>query len=930
MLQPKDIQNKKIPIFDIKFDKTDFIFIIVSGILTFAFSCIFLFGLWILWVLLIFVIIWAIVLIWGLTTNSSELRHYKQAWYFILYSLSSKEYKIKTKNIKDEQLIFKNNVSGKKESKKTADITQTQELEEQEELTRFSPFQSVKENGKIIYDNETWILIELKGFNIWKFSAEEINRFQQRFNSFIYTLKRPFKIIKLNLKNNYQQNIEKLEKTFNNLNDSQKNETFFKNYYVNYEAEIKRFETHFSTQKHSYFLLVNVHNDFESELSKLKSSLNLIDVINPIILQDQEQITQFFNAWFYGEHKLEEEQIKYQVSLLKINKNSFDIDNKRIFTSTLVDVPINLNDSFIKEIFENENSNVVIDCEPIDDEFSTQMLDKAIKILDFESQNTKSNVKSHGYDLEHQALQNYVDEFHRFNVSMLQITLNEYISIDTTNKEEQVLKQEEENILNQIKARNDRHKLKFDYWYLNQQRALENFLKLKETTSDKSIIFSSLNLARTWPFAYEYFNDQDYFILAQQTYSNGLIFFDDMKKTFKRPSSSMFFIGETGSGKTAAISKVALKHILKNDRVLFIDPNNDYSKITNKANGQVVNLNDISKFKTNLLELKNDYYLDDNGVNLHKTSNKSIINKKLHFLSGLFIIFNEQITQSELDFLSLLIYKVYDKAGFTNEQNDIEKLEPITFQDVIEYADNLDIKELSKLKNNIYTQNDLIQALRFLQNNFDLDNGKYSYFNTKQVINFSGNIVSYNLQSILNSSKKEAEIICYILISNFNKAIIDNLFYNIQQYGWEHQDKWRSIVIIVDEIHKFIGGAGGLYLVSFLFDAIKTLRKFWGLLIQGTQSFKDFVLNENIKNLTKQLLEQTQYKFVLKISQEDIKFFDNMLPDTAKLLQSEKDYISGATVGEAIFLPDSSNKQMIRFFYNDYEKKLIFRTNLQQ
>ncbi|UUD36250.1 hypothetical protein NPA08_00195 [Mycoplasmopsis citelli] len=121
-----------------------------------------------------------------------------------------------------------------------------------------------------------------------------------------------------------------------------------------------------------------------------------------------------------------------------------------------------------------------------------------------------------------------------------------------------------------------------------------------------------------------------------------------------------------------------------------------------------------------------------------------------------------------------------------------------------------------------------------------------------------------------------------------------------------------------------------MYLVSFLFDAIKTLRKFWGLLIQGTQSFKDFALNENIKNLTKQLLEQTQYKFVLKISQEDIKFFDNMLPDSAKLLQSEKDYIANSTVGEAIFLPDSSNKQMIRFFYNDYEQKLIFRTKLQE
>ncbi|UUD36152.1 hypothetical protein NPA08_04355 [Mycoplasmopsis citelli] len=892
MLQPNNIKNKKIRILDSKLEKSDFIFIFISIVFSILISLTFLFLLSYWWVFGIFILICSITLIWGLPTNKNSLRRYKNTWYSIQYSFSQKEYN-------------------------------------QNQVANFSPFQRIDENGAIIYDDTEWILVELQGKNIWKYSQEEIDRFVYKFNSFLFALKTPFKFLKLNLKNNYEKNNQKLKNVFESLNPEQQNSDLYKDYYINYAAELNHFENHFNSKRHSYFILVAVDNDYQSSLTSLKSALKLINFLNPEIVSKKEKILEFFDNLFFGRHQIEEENTKYVVDNLFINKDSVDFDNKRVIFSSLKEVPINISEFFIQAFFQNQHSNVLVDCSPYGAEHSTKMLDKAQDILEFEHFDSKSTVKRRSFELELQALDQYIEEFNRFDVSFINVSVFECIVLDKENKTEEQLKTQKDEILNILKARNERYKLEFNYWHLNQIKAFKEFFNL-QNSFENSIVFSSLNLARTWPFTYEYFNDEDYFILASQSYSNGLIFFDDMKKTFTRPSSSMFFIGETGSGKTAAISKVALKHILKNDRVLFIDPNNDYSKITKKFNGQVVNLTDISKFQTNLLELKNDYYIDDDGITLHKNSNKSIIKKKIEFLKGLFTILNEQITAEELDFLSLLVRKTYTLAGFANEENDIETLKPITFEDVIKYADNLDIKELSTLNNNIYTQESLIKALRFLQNNFDKENGNYSYFNTDKVIDFNGNIISYNLQSILNSSKKEAEIICYILISNFNKAIIDNLFYNIQNYGWENQHKWRSIVIVVDEIHKFIGGAGGLYLVSFLFDAIKTLRKFWGLLIQGTQSFKDFALNENIKNLTKQLLEQTQYKFVLKISQEDIKFFDNMLPDSAKLLQSEKDYIANSTVGEAIFLPDSSNKQMIRFFYNDYEQKLIFRTKLQE
>ncbi|UUD36249.1 DUF87 domain-containing protein [Mycoplasmopsis citelli] len=720
MLQPNNIKEKKIAIFDTKIEKSDFIFVFVSAIFCLLISLIFSFVLSYLWIIGIFVILWAIALIWGLPTNIYNLRRYKNAWFLIQYYFSQKEY-------------------------------------QKEQIANFSPFQGISKNKSIIYDDTEWILVELQGKNIWKYSQEDIQHFVHKFNSFLFTLKNPFKFIKLNLKNNYEENNLKLKRVFESLTEEQKNSNLYKDYYVNYAAELNHFENHFYSKRHSYFILVAVDNDYVSAVASLKNSLKLIDALSPNIVNNKEKILEVFDNLFFGKHKIKSQGNTYAVNKLFINKDSVDFDNKRVIFSTLKEVPINISEFFIQSFFQNQYSNVLIDCSPYGPEYSTKMLDKAQDVLEYEHFDTKSTVKKKGYDLELQALDQYIEEFNRFDVSLINVSVFEFIVLDKYKKTEEQLKNEKDGILNVLKARNERYKLEFNYWHLNQIKALKEFFNL-QNNFENSIVFSSLNLARTWPFTYEYFNDEDYFILASQSYSNGLIFFDDMKKTFTRPSSSMFFIGETGSGKTAAISKIALKHILKNDRVLFIDPNNDYSKITKKFNGQVVNLTDISKFQTNLLELKNDYYIDDDGITLHKNSNKSIIKKKIEFLKGLFTILNEQITAEELDFLSLLVRKTYTLAGFANEENDIETLKPITFEDVIKYADNLDIKELSTLNNNIYTQESLIKALRFLQNNFDKENGNYSYFNTDKVIDFNGNIISYNLQSILNSSKKKQKL----------------------------------------------------------------------------------------------------------------------------------------------------------------------------
>lgn len=238
---------------------------------------------------------------------------------------------------------------------------------------------------------------------------------------------------------------------------------------------------------------------------------------------------------------------------------------------------------------------------------------------------------------------------------------------------------------------------------------------------------------------------------------------------------------------------------------------------------------------------------------------------------------------------------------------------------------------MSKYKNKeTFSQDEIDKALRFLDVYFNSKTGQYRFFNSKKTLNLKNDILSFNLQNVLVNSRQKSEIILFILINKINNAVMENWLKNVEKHGVKNSlTKGRNITIAVDELHKFMGGSAGEYLIKFLFDTIKTVRKYGGLLIMGTQSLKDFALVEDVRNFSIQLLEQTQYKFILKISQEDIKDLDLLLPENNRLRQSEKDYISNADVGECLFIVGDNNKKMMRFFYNEYEENLWFRVQLE-
>lgn len=61
--------------------------------------------------------------------------------------------------------------------------------------------------------------------------------------------------------------------------------------------------------------------------------------------------------------------------------------------------------------------------------------------------------------------------------------------------------------------------------------------------------------------------------------------------------------------------------------------------------------------------------------------------------------------------------------------------------------------------------------------------------------------------------------------------------------------------MIIDEAHKFVDPKNPLTL-DFVYDTAKTIRKYRGILIQGTQNFGDFN-QDGISKKSKLILENT-------------------------------------------------------------------------
>lgn len=790
---------------------------------------------------------------------------------------------------------------------------------------------SISEDGTISIKNEKSYLFSIQGQNFWSYDRNTQEEYIKSIHNIFSSLKLGyFKIFKIKYRSDLEENKAKLKEKatfivedFNSKKRTKQEKVILDNklkYYQNVLNDIETIENNNSEFINKYFLMVQLNNKMNIELLEREvRDTFLSGHIRVERIKNQKEIEEVF---MYLSKQPFNEEVKF-----KEEKDYIQINDKYLWCFRINDFETILEDDFLfNYLFYNSAGNETIDCNfmidysKISEEEKVKLLDKISRILRFKMSETKKDTEASAISIEQESLENLIEENTKYKLSFYDC---DFLGLVSANNLEE-LRTIKTKIINEAKKKGVFiNENKYQQAELYKHFTLQTIVNVKNSVHT----FSSYNIARSWALLSNYFNDKNHLILGRNRSDGGVLFFDDMVKNKKRLSSSMFFVGKTGSGKTTAIKKIINYHSAQNDSIFLIDPNNDYTKLTLHNGGTVLDMSDVQNFRMNILEIKQELQQDPNTQKIIKTPLDQIINYKIKFLKGLFKLIDSQLEQIHFELIERLIKWVFKQKGYYEKGAKLEKLDQIQISDLIQVLKVINLQALSDFDFSFYTEEHRQRVLRFLHHNFS-PNAEFEFFNTLDTFNVDNSIVSYNMQQLLAKTggipTKETNILFYILIYQISFSVIENLKYNLNKYGMENQKKWRNIVIVVDEMHKFLGGAAGVLLVDFLFDLIKTLRKYWGMLIIGTQSFKDFTLNKELENKTKQLLEQTQYKFILKVNKEDLESFNNTLSGDSKLLDWEQNYINNAEQGEALFMCDETERYPISFLYNNYEEDMFF------
>lgn len=177
----------------------------------------------------------------------------------------------------------------------------------------------------------------------------------------------------------------------------------------------------------------------------------------------------------------------------------------------------------------------------------------------------------------------------------------------------------------------------------------------------------SSSVANLFPLSYSGSIDKHGFQLGKDKFG-GYIITDFSKRTNTHTNSSIVILGNSGEGKSYLLKLIITNLILKKKSIICLDPEEEYSTLTNNLKGTFVDLMS-GKYVINVLEPKmfNDgtYELSQSDKDYVETFSKNtILSQHISFLRDFFRAY-KNFDDELLDVLEVMLEKTYLKFKIT-------------------------------------------------------------------------------------------------------------------------------------------------------------------------------------------------------------------------------------------------------------------------
>ncbi len=338
-----------------------------------------------------------------------------------------------------------------------------------------------------------------------------------------------------------------------------------------------------------------------------------------------------------------------------------------------------------------------------------------------------------------------------------------------------------------------------------------------------------------------------------------------IKDIFSLANANGAILATSGSGKSYTAKLIISRYLMNNTKIFVIDPQSEYTKLTEKYGGSVITISRNSDTIINPLDLLGHSYVE----------------KRLALMDMFRVMFGE-LSEIQKAVLDRAISQTYDKRGIS-ETSYHDKAPPM-LSDLY--------KELERMNNeaSVYERTTYVALLNRLRMYVD---GVFSFLNRQTNLDVKNRFVTFNIGDM---PKQVKPVMMYLILEYV--------------YSKMRQDRERKL-LVVDEAWSMLQNAGE---EGFVFEVVKTCRKFNLGLLLITQDVAD-LLNSKAGRA---VLANSSYTILLRQKPAII----DSVEDVFHLSYAEREHLLTANVGEGLLMMENDHQE-IRIIASPEEHQLI-------
>lgn len=755
------------------------------------------------------------------------------------------------------------------------------------------PFKAIREDGIIEYDGYVGAVVEVGSIDFGLLDEEEQDRRISAFARALNSLGQSsvIQIIKIDRPIQYDAVASRL---FEQIGEAQEDGEKIKELILASRLEqIDGVNNLVPQFRPCYYIALfeNTEEALYGQIDVCRAGLDAAGLDSTLL--NARETAVFFKYCYtrnFDERDVDEVDISELADYVKPEKVKFGlagytVDDVYAFTLAVKDYPLYVTNAWGANIFDIENTKVVLTIKPVDKDKAVKRIDRVFTEMATHQSAKMSEVRDQ--DTHLQTMNELQARIQNENELLFDCTLT-VTGFNNTDKDNKTFRKEIRRALTTNGFRTS--------YLLGRQ--IDGFVKSAVARRPKLKAFehgiNSDSLAAAFPFVFSTIIDVDGYNLGWDYYP---IILDIWKRGRDFINSNGVIFGKPGSGKSY-FAKLLIEMVYSgNSRIFILDPENEYQTLAKNVGGLFIDIGSATQGRINPLHVY-PVLTDEGDI----ASPEVVFNAHLQFLEDFFKITLKGIAQDAFEELNNIIKLTYESVGIKHD-TDCTEFKPEQFPTFDALKATVE-KEMQRNDLTPMRRENLERVNTYVQK-FATGGMYSSLWNGASTLEVNSPFVVFNFQSLFGAKNKIVANAQILVVMRY----LDMQIINIRELN-RNTGEIVHPFIVLDEGYNFIDPDYPVAL-QFCFLWYKRIRKYWGAIWFLTQNLSDVFGNDDVVSKTSAIVNNSQYSFVFALAPADLEILAKLYEHAGGMNAAERAFIADAGNGDCFAI--CSARQRARF-----------------